>query len=285
MPRTDAPIHPQATPQLERLASSLRQVKETSTLSYRALGEAAHYSAASLSQAASGRKLPTWAITWAYVKACDPDADRDHWHSLWESAAQAQAELAAAQDAADFPEEETSFIPGQGRPPIRILVQQEVDRQQQVPMPGALDLDSGRMALVLCSTAADFRDLLADLADGQSPDQLKKKARRKNRALGRRDIRTVLEGPALPTPEVLHAFLVACDVEQRHYHEWHSTLTRLRIAPLTVIEGDPDEGGMAYSVRTGLRRGFRGARNNLDTMISLITLILMIVQIMQGKPA
>ncbi|MFF0561937.1 helix-turn-helix domain-containing protein [Streptomyces sp. NPDC004266] len=283
MPRTDAPIHPEATPQLERLASSLRQVKETSGLSYRALGNTAHYSAASLSQAASGRKLPTWAITWAYVRTCDPDADRDYWHSLWESAAQAQAELAAARDAADTSEEESSLLPEQGRPPIRILVQQEVDRQQQVPMPGTLDLDTGRMALVLCTSAADFRDLLADLAGGHSPDHLKKKARRKNRALGRRDIRTVLEGPALPTPEVLHAFLVACDVEQRHYHEWHSTLTRLRIAQMPVIEGDPDERGMARNVRTGLRSGLRSARDNLDTMISIITLILMIVQIMQGK--
>ncbi|WP_327267255.1 hypothetical protein OG233_30570 [Streptomyces sp. NBC_01218] len=283
MPRTDAPVHPQATPQLERLANSLRQVKDDSGLSYRALADAAHYSTASLSQAASGRKLPTWPITWGYVQACDPDADQEHWHALWESAAQAQAELAAARDA-QTAEEESAPIPEQGRPPIRILVQQEVDRQQQTPVPSAIDLDTGRMALVLCTAATDFRDLLADLAGGLSHDQLKKKARRRGRALGRRDIRTVLEGPALPTPEVLHAFLVACDVEQRHFHEWHSTLTRLRIAQMPVIEGYSDEHGVTRNVVTGLRGVGRSIRNvDLDTFISLVTLLLMIIQIVEGK--
>lgn len=131
----------------------------------------------------------------------------------------------------------------QRRLSIRQLVQDELNRQQQAPVPGALDVDAGRMALGLCTTAAEFRDLLNDLRRDLSDDQIKATARRKKRTLGLRDIRSVLEGPALPTTETLHAFLVACDVDQRYIHEWHNTATRLRLSPVQGTWSPPTTPG------------------------------------------
>lgn len=48
---------------------------------YRELAVRAHYSAASLSEAASGRKLPSLALTRAYVGACDGDVAE--WEARW----------------------------------------------------------------------------------------------------------------------------------------------------------------------------------------------------------
>ncbi|MFD5102939.1 hypothetical protein [Streptomyces albidochromogenes] len=163
------------------------------------------------------------------------------------------------------------------------LVREEVNRQQQAPVPSALDIDTVRMALALCTTAADLRDLRVDLAGNLSDDELKAKARRKGRTLGRRDIRSVKEDPALPTTETLHAFLLACDVEQRYIHEWHNTATRLRISQAEVVEPPSDDTSVVHSIATGLRSVGRSIKNiDLDTFISLVTLILMIIQLYQG---
>ncbi|MGX1886483.1 hypothetical protein [Streptomyces sp. NPDC055287] len=83
-------------------------------------------------------------------------------------------------------DEEPAPIPDQGRhSSIAELVKEEVNRQQQAPVPSALDVDTVRMALALCTTAADLRDLLADLAGDVWFDELKARARRKGRTLGR----------------------------------------------------------------------------------------------------
>ncbi len=58
---------------------------------YRELARRAHYSAGTLSDAAGGRKLPSLAVTLAYVRACDGDVDE--WERRWHETA---AELAAA---------------------------------------------------------------------------------------------------------------------------------------------------------------------------------------------
>jgi WD40 repeat protein len=52
---------------------------------YRELGRRANYSAAALSEAANGRKLPSLAVTVAYAAACG--GDRVEWESRWRSLA------------------------------------------------------------------------------------------------------------------------------------------------------------------------------------------------------
>ncbi|OXM61441.1 hypothetical protein CF165_38370 [Amycolatopsis vastitatis] len=75
-----------------RFARDLRQLREkVGRPTYRELGARAHYSAAALSEAAGGRKLPTLSVTVAYVAACG--GDTAEWATRWRAVA---AELAAA---------------------------------------------------------------------------------------------------------------------------------------------------------------------------------------------
>ncbi|MFI6170633.1 hypothetical protein ACIBCN_27880 [Nocardia sp. NPDC051052] len=80
--------------QLCLLAMDLRGLRaKAGGPTYRELARRAHYSAAALSEAASGRKLPSLAVTLAYVRACDGDVTA--WDQRWRALA---AELAAAKE-------------------------------------------------------------------------------------------------------------------------------------------------------------------------------------------
>lgn len=90
MPRRESPLD-EGDGALVRFARDLRKVREKAgNPTYRELSAQAHYSVASLSEAASARKLPSLAVTLAYVTACDGDAHE--WEARWHSTA---AELAA----------------------------------------------------------------------------------------------------------------------------------------------------------------------------------------------
>ncbi|PRY31405.1 hypothetical protein [Pseudosporangium ferrugineum] len=70
---------------LTRFAADLRKLRQKAGLPpYRELGRRAHYSAAALSDAAGGRRLPSLAVTLAYVAACDGDTQawEQRWHSV-----------------------------------------------------------------------------------------------------------------------------------------------------------------------------------------------------------
>ncbi|GGU32925.1 nSTAND1 domain-containing NTPase [Lentzea flava] len=76
-------------------AADLRRLREKAGRpTYRELSRQAHYSVTVLSDAASGRKLPTLAVTLAYVEACGGDAEewRQRWHELSEQLAAPPAE-------------------------------------------------------------------------------------------------------------------------------------------------------------------------------------------------
>ena len=75
-------------------ARDLRLLREKAgTPTYRMLSGRAHYSAAALSEAAGGHKLPSLPVTLAYVAACG--GDTAEWETRWRTTA---AELAAAKD-------------------------------------------------------------------------------------------------------------------------------------------------------------------------------------------
>ncbi|MDT3399253.1 hypothetical protein RKE29_21815 [Streptomyces sp. B1866] len=70
---------------LLRFAADLRLLRETAgSPTYRQLALRAHSSAASLSVAAGGRKLPSLAVTTAYVRGCGGDVGewRRRWHDV-----------------------------------------------------------------------------------------------------------------------------------------------------------------------------------------------------------
>ncbi|MFJ8436147.1 hypothetical protein ACIQ9P_33085 [Kitasatospora sp. NPDC094019] len=90
MPRRERPLDP-GDGALLRFAADLRALRERAgSPPYRQLALLAHCSAASLSVAAGGRRLPSLAVTLAYVQACGGDVRE--WRHRWQLLA---AELAA----------------------------------------------------------------------------------------------------------------------------------------------------------------------------------------------
>ncbi|MGW4213947.1 nSTAND1 domain-containing NTPase [Lentzea sp. NPDC004789] len=73
MPRGERPLGPEDTALL-RFAGDLRRLRDQAGKpSYRELARRANYSPTALSDAAGGRKLPSLALTLAFVRACDGD--------------------------------------------------------------------------------------------------------------------------------------------------------------------------------------------------------------------
>ncbi|GLZ34578.1 hypothetical protein Lesp02_67650 [Lentzea sp. NBRC 105346] len=94
MPRGERPLESEDSALL-RFAADLRRMREKAgSPPYRELGRRAHYSAATLSEAAGGRKLPTLAVTLAYVTACGGDAAE--WEERWREVAADHYEPAVA---------------------------------------------------------------------------------------------------------------------------------------------------------------------------------------------
>ncbi|MFI6099560.1 helix-turn-helix domain-containing protein [Lentzea sp. NPDC051213] len=88
MPRRERPLD-EGESGLLQFAAELRRLRERAgSPTYRELSRRAHYSAAALSEAAGGRKLPSLAVTKAYAKACD--ADPDEWARRWREVADTQ---------------------------------------------------------------------------------------------------------------------------------------------------------------------------------------------------
>ncbi|MFC3453848.1 helix-turn-helix domain-containing protein [Amycolatopsis speibonae] len=79
-------MDPGDDPLLE-FAADLRRLREKAgNPTYRELGRRAHYSAGTLSEAAGGKKMPSLAVTLAYVRACEgPEAEWEaRWHDVTE---------------------------------------------------------------------------------------------------------------------------------------------------------------------------------------------------------
>ncbi|TCO47410.1 hypothetical protein [Actinocrispum wychmicini] len=82
MPRPERPLDSD-NDVLREFAAGLRHVREDAGQpTYRELSRRAHYSPATLSEAASGHRLPSLAVTMAYVQACSGDTAlwKDRWH-------------------------------------------------------------------------------------------------------------------------------------------------------------------------------------------------------------
>ncbi|TYC77479.1 ATP-binding protein [Streptomyces sp. CB01881] len=100
VPRRESPLD-QGDGPLLRFAGDLRALRERAgTPPYRQLALRAHCSAASLSVAAGGRRLPSLAVTLAYVQACGGDVRE--WQHRWQLlAAELAADTAARRRAQD----------------------------------------------------------------------------------------------------------------------------------------------------------------------------------------
>jgi transcriptional regulator with XRE-family HTH domain len=73
---------------VETFADALRRVRQQAGLTYRELADQAHYSHAHLVRATSGKQLPTWPVTVAFLTGCRvPPELLPVWRRHWESAA------------------------------------------------------------------------------------------------------------------------------------------------------------------------------------------------------
>ncbi|MFF1280342.1 hypothetical protein ACFVY4_06075 [Streptomyces sp. NPDC058299] len=96
MARKERPLEGEDGPLL-RFAAALRRLRhEAGSPPYRDLAHRAHYSVATLSGAASGRRLPSLDVTLSYVRACG--GDPREWEGRWHAVA---VELRAASCAGD----------------------------------------------------------------------------------------------------------------------------------------------------------------------------------------
>ena len=90
MPRGERPLD--GGP-LREFAAGLRQLRvDAGSPTYRELGARACYSPSVISDAAGGRKLPTLAVTLAYVTACDGDVAA--WEARWRALTEPVVEVA-----------------------------------------------------------------------------------------------------------------------------------------------------------------------------------------------
>src|SRR5579859_7871499 len=72
------------------LAQALRQLRDERGMTLRQVAARSGYSAAALSMAESGRRLPSWEALTAFVESCG--ADPAQWRPLWQSAARSGAD-------------------------------------------------------------------------------------------------------------------------------------------------------------------------------------------------
>ncbi|MCX5366059.1 hypothetical protein OG864_46015 [Streptomyces sp. NBC_00124] len=102
MGRRERPLDP-TEGAVARFAYELRKLRqEAEGLTYRAMAARAHYSTATLAQAAAGDRLPSLQVTLAYVAACG--GDPDEWERRWHRAAEEEtADRRAMDDPGEAP--------------------------------------------------------------------------------------------------------------------------------------------------------------------------------------
>ncbi|GAA1382820.1 hypothetical protein GCM10009639_02350 [Kitasatospora putterlickiae] len=99
---------------MARFAERLQDTRETSGLTLRQLSRRSGFSPATLSTAESGRRLPSWDVTAAFVAGCG-ETDTGRWRGLWE-AAREEAAGAGAPPSAGEAEQADGRTPGPDGP-------------------------------------------------------------------------------------------------------------------------------------------------------------------------
>ncbi|MET8848497.1 XRE family transcriptional regulator [Amycolatopsis sp. NPDC004625] len=109
MPRREQPLDHDGG-LLSQFAVGLRRLrKDAGSPTYRELGQRAHYSASTLSDAAGGKKLPSLAVTLGYVRACGGDVVA--WERRWhDTAVTLAAEACPHSDGADGDHVESPYV-------------------------------------------------------------------------------------------------------------------------------------------------------------------------------
>ncbi|MGF0174541.1 helix-turn-helix transcriptional regulator [Streptomyces sp. Marseille-Q5077] len=303
MPRPENSIASQASDELTRLVKALRKVRGDAGLNLTQLSKRCHYSVATLSTAASGKTVPRWETVWAFVTACDPNADETSWNGLWEAAKQAgtkashnQRPAKGTDNTAAVPSprsarpqgsrkpawrggsrgqaDESTAAPNQ--PPVMPseslleLLREAAETSERVSSGPRVPADPLRTALGLCTTSDDFVALLKQvrLEADLSIREISHRSESLSVPISRTSVADVLAGRRLPSTEQLHAFLLACGMPPEKTLIWHHTVTRLKISQIRHEDSSP----LAV-----LR--FTPERHQIFTMV--IGLVLLVIQMVQ----
>ncbi|RJQ72752.1 hypothetical protein D5S17_25905 [Pseudonocardiaceae bacterium YIM PH 21723] len=170
MPRPELPLDPNDGV-VALFASELRRLRaECGNPGYRELARRAHYSVTALSSAAAGQKLPSLAVTLAFVRACGGDAQR--WETRWKDIA---AELAR---------EAEPPAPQAAAPYVGLAAFQQSDSELFFGREALVDaalrkLDSGRLLVLFGASGSGKSSLLRAgiipaIESGALSDQLHK---------------------------------------------------------------------------------------------------------------
>jgi WD40 repeat protein len=101
MGRPERPLDPGAGP-VQRFAYALRELRrDAGGITYRAMAQRADFSAATLSEAAAGERLPSLPVVLAYVQACGGDVKV--WERRWREASAEEAGWPVAEEGAAPP--------------------------------------------------------------------------------------------------------------------------------------------------------------------------------------
>jgi DNA-binding XRE family transcriptional regulator len=192
-------------------AQQLRLLRQNTALTLRELAASAGLSTATLSVAASGRKLPSWEVARAYVQACG--GDTDDWRMRWEHAAR------------------SSRLPPAMRLPI-----------QAGHAPGAAPSSSGRPGNrgllggpapvpVTAETTSDFMDCLLRVKIWAGDPPVRVLSRRTGMPPSTVQDFLRRERRRLPALEAVCTFLKACGVDDWNViSEWIYAWRRLKFA-------------------------------------------------------
>lgn len=236
---------------LRSLAIEMRDVRKDSGLTISQLAKKISYSPTAVSQATSGKTVPSWDLVEAFVKGCGYDGDMEHWKRAHRDARRDTKGITSSEDTGETPLPRLVLVPRQrlrrpaeqSVPPphpdgLLALVQQarEFERQDK-RVTSVTSADHMHTALALCTTPEDVIELMTELVrtKGLSLQELEERSR-KHYPISNTTFTQVLNGTSLPTTEWLHIFLSACGLEEERTVMWHFTVTRIRISQMRQRE-------------------------------------------------
>jgi transcriptional regulator with XRE-family HTH domain len=229
MPRRENPLDPTDNP-VTAFAVRLRRLRaEAGTPSYRAMAARSYYGYTTLAEAASGRRLPSWEITRAYVRACG--GDLAVWERLWRETAEA---IGPSRDSRHGKGGERS-PPQPSAEPNHASADAAVDPARAGTLPelmGMLDGLRARAGLSLRMLVERSRD---EPGHGTAP------------VLARTTVADFLQGSRPPGLQDVLRIVELCGGTPSDLRAWETACDRL----LPVEQAPPAEGGPADGDQAG----------------------------------
>lgn len=225
LPTEDAP------PALVALAARLRELRAAvGNPTYRQMGYTAFVSAPALSQAASGKKMPSWTMVLSYLKACEVQGEKavvDELNNLWKAARAEDRQQKKAHEQPDaLPSPAAaSVILVKGTGPDRRFGDLDLQETKE------WDLGAYTQALGKLRSDAELtvRELMERSQIPTRPGQVDSDLTAVGKVvqLKRSTIYDVLNGRIRPSVEFTRAYLRACGLTRDQVQIWIELLTQL----------------------------------------------------------